>query len=141
MRRGRSRFRGFLKNFERIGTKKPQWFLHVVRGFCNAYMRKIFPFFFGFKRAVPAVADLAGKRVARPLRHTVLILHIVPTAFSVRGDFSRPDAVFGLFFEVYELPDFPERITRFSGTNYQIFRNELPDFPTSYLNKWLLKRV
>ena len=71
---------------------------------------------------MPAVADPAGKRVARPLRHTVLILHIVPTRFSVRGDFSRPDAVFGLFFEVYELPDFPERITRFSGTNYQIFR-------------------
>ena len=79
------------------------------------------------KRAVPAVADHAGKRVARPPRHTVLILHIVPTAFWERGDFWRPDAIFELFFEVYELPDFPERITRFSGTNY--------------LNKWLLKRV
>ena len=59
------------------------------------------------KRAVPAVADPAGKRVARPLRHTVLILHIVPTVFSERGDFSRRDAIFGLFFEVYGLSDFP----------------------------------
>ena len=66
------------------------------------------------KRAVPAVADHAGKRVARPLRHTVLILHIVPTVFRARNDFSRPDAIFRLFFRVYGLPTFPERVTDFS---------------------------
>ena len=80
------------------------------------------PTFFSFlflrvKRAVPAVADHAGKRVARPLRHTVLILLIVPTVFSERVDFSRPDAIFGLFFEVYELAVIPERISSYSGTN------------------------
>ena len=82
---------------------------------------------------MPAVADPAGKRVARPPRHTVLILHIVLIGFWEKGDFSRPDAIFGLFFVLYELPDIPERITRYSGTNYQIFRNELPDIPTGTL--------
>ena len=66
------------------------------------------------KRAVPAVVDPAGKRVARPLRHTVLILPIVPTVFSERGDLSRRNAIFGLFFAVYELAVIPERISSYS---------------------------
>ncbi len=85
-----------------MDTKKPQWFLHVVRGFGNVHVRKIFSFF-------RLVADGAGT-----VCYTVLILHIVLTAFWERGFFSRPDAIFGLLFAVYELPDFPERISRFS---------------------------
>ena len=91
---------------------------------------------------MPASASRSvSEGVARPPRHTVLILHIVPTAFSERGVFSRPDAIFGLFFAVYGLSDFPERVIRFSGTGYQIFRNGLSDFPTGYLTKCLLKIV
>ena len=82
----------------------------------------------------------SGKRkrsVARPPRYTVLILHIVLIGFWERSDFSRPDAIFGLFFVVYGLPDIPERVTRYSGTGYQIFRNGLPDIPCVAIATWL----
>ena len=63
-----------------MSVAKPQFSPATSRE--GAAMRSIF--FFGFrevKRAVPAVVDLAGKRVARPPRYTVLILLIVLTAF------------------------------------------------------------
>ena len=69
--------------------------------------------------------------------HTVPILHIVPTAFWERGDFARPDAIFGLFFVLYGLPTFPERVTDFSGTGYRLFRNGLPTFPRVAFVTWL----
>jgi len=88
----RSRFRVFLKNFERMGTKKPQRFLHVVRGFCNAHMRKIFPFF-----RVEA-GGAGGRRPCRQARSASAppySTYITYSTYSIleKGDFSRPDAI------------------------------------------------
>ena len=120
-----------------MGMQKPQCFCTKCAAFKILMREK----FFGFFSRIEAGGRQTQPASAERVRHTVLILLIVPTAFSERGVFSRPDAIFGLFFEVYELPDFPERITSYSGTNYQLFRNELPVIPTVYLTKCLLKRV
>ena len=78
-----------------LGVAKEKKF---PKKFCNVQIRKNFSSVcFFFIEEVNGV----GKHVARRACHTVL------TQFWEKGDFSRPDAVFGLFFAVYELADIP----------------------------------
>ena len=88
----------------------------------------------GVKRAVPAV--VRPSRQARSASASPYSTYITYSTYSLLGE-GRFFASWRHFRALFR----GLRVTRFSGTGYQIFRNGLPDFPTGYLNKTVIKRI